>query len=243
MAELKPRDRSASVVDFAIAKICDGIRSGRFGAGQRLPQADLVRQLGISRPALREALSRLAADAIIALEQNHGASVRRLDSEDIHEIYEMREVLEGLAARRCAQRIGDGDNARKLREFASDMQRAAASPDAYVDSNARFHRLVLEMSGHRRAQVLVPKLSLPVIRLIFTRLMGPKDRAHSLAEHNVVVEGILAGEPDWAEAAMRRHIRRSRDALLRAQRALEAGAGRPQPAAPRPRLRRSGGLD
>jgi DNA-binding GntR family transcriptional regulator len=223
--DLRPRDRSESVVDFVIAKICEGLRSGRYTAGQRLPQAELVTQLGISRPVLREALNRLAADGVVALEQNHGASIRRLRREDVHEIYEMREVLEGLAARRCAQKIDAGDNAQKLRVLASDMERAVASsdPEDYIESNAEFHNAILELSGHGRAQALVPKLLLPLVRLVFTRLAGPEERMRSYAEHRVVLDGILAGEADWAEAAMRRHIRRSCDALLRAHITFELG--------------------
>jgi DNA-binding GntR family transcriptional regulator len=227
--DLPPRDRSESVVDFVIAKICDGIRSGRYAAGQRLPQAELVRELRISRPALREALHRLAAEGVIALEQNHGASIRRLRREDIDEIYEMREVLEGLAARRAALRIGHDENSARLRELARRMERAAVSadPEDYIGANADFHQAILEISGHSRVRTMVPKLSLPIMRLLYIRLVGPGERERSHAEHKVVLDAILAGDADWAEMAMRRHIRRSRDALLRAQINFELGLPSP----------------
>jgi DNA-binding GntR family transcriptional regulator len=198
-----PRDRSESVVDFVITKICECIRAGHFTAGQRLPQAELVSQLGISRPALREALNRLAADGVVLLEQNHGASIRRLRREDILEIYEMREVMEGLAARRCAYRIREGDNAQRLHALDLAMINASVSsnPEDYIESNEQFHSTILQLSGHGRVQAMVPKLLLPLVRLVFTRLAGPEERARSYAEHRVVLDGIFAGEADWAEAA------------------------------------------
>ncbi len=90
------------VVNFVIQHLRDGIFLGRFAPGQRLITSELMTDIGVSRGSLREAFSRLAADGIVDLVPNRGAVVRRLSRVELINLFRIREVLEGLAARQAA---------------------------------------------------------------------------------------------------------------------------------------------
>ena len=81
------------------------IDSARLVSGQRLVEADLTREFGISRALLREAFRQLAAEGAIELVPNRGAEVRRLTRQEALELFEIRTELEGMAARRAAERM------------------------------------------------------------------------------------------------------------------------------------------
>jgi DNA-binding GntR family transcriptional regulator len=79
-----------SVPDRVAAEIRERIRHGRLAPGQRLIEADLIVQLGVSRNTIRSAFNQLAAEGVITLERNRGAHVRVLDLEGIRQLYELR---------------------------------------------------------------------------------------------------------------------------------------------------------
>src|SRR4051812_16469171 len=105
----EPALRTGETVDRTAALIRQQIVEGRLVPGQRLIARDLVEQLGISRGPLREAFRRLAADGLVDLIPNRGAMVRRLSNDEIAQVYQIREALEGYAARRAAELIEQGD--------------------------------------------------------------------------------------------------------------------------------------
>src|SRR5512134_3171820 len=88
-----------TVVEATIEAIKSGIFEGRYAPGQRLIEADLTRELSVSRGPLREALGRLVADGLVEIEPYRGAIVARPSREDVANTLQLREVLEGLAAR------------------------------------------------------------------------------------------------------------------------------------------------
>src|SRR5579864_4506652 len=95
-----PLVRNASAA--ATELIREAILDGRLEPGARLKEEELARELGISRTPVREALLVLQAEGLIVAEPNRGASVRRHDAEDLHDLYQLRALLEGHAARRAA---------------------------------------------------------------------------------------------------------------------------------------------
>src|SRR5690606_3964267 len=93
-------DRTA--VDKVAHAIVEGIKAGIYAPGQRLIEADLTRDLGVSRGPVREATRRLGAEGILDVLPHRGAVVRKLSRRDVAAIYQIRELLEGLAARLSA---------------------------------------------------------------------------------------------------------------------------------------------
>jgi DNA-binding GntR family transcriptional regulator len=205
------KDRpTQTVVDFAIETIKSGIYEGRFAPGQRLIEADLTRDLQVSRGPLREALRRLAADGLIELVSHRGAVVARPSREEVAGLFDAREALEALAARRAAERIGEADNRAVARQLRGEVATGGtgAGPD-YVRENQHFHDTILRLAGNIHLHRLLAQLEFPAFRASFFRVFDEAERAASLGEHRVIIDAIVAGEAKRAEDAIRKHVRRA----------------------------------
>lgn len=217
--ERMPRpDNRATAVDTVIDAITTGVRDGRYAPGQRLVEADLTAQLGVSRGPLREALGRLAAEGVLELEPYRGATVRRLTKEDLVDLFHVREVLEGEAARGAALRIEEGDNRAELEAALARTEDIRERGDVaeYMDENSRFHDLVVEMSGSPLLARLIPQLQVHAFRLLMRHLLMDRDAMEqSIEQHEVLAKAILAGDPRGAERAMRAHVRKAGAQVLR----------------------------
>src|SRR5258708_28650825 len=95
--------RNASMA--ATELIRNAILEGRLEPGRRLKEEELARELGISRTPVREALVMVQAEDLVVATPNRGATVRVHDANDLHDLYELRALLEGYATRRAAERI------------------------------------------------------------------------------------------------------------------------------------------
>lgn len=104
-ASKKTSDSERSAVDIAARRICDYISSGQFVAGQRLPEVDLVDQLGVSKTVLRETFVKLQQEGIIELQKFRGARVRRLSFDELMEILAANTILMAWAAHEAARAI------------------------------------------------------------------------------------------------------------------------------------------
>lgn len=214
MAYRRPAGQGGSVVEAAVAALKAGIRRGDYAPGQRLVVADLEGQLGLSGAALREALSLLAGQGLVELAPHRGAQVRRLDPEALAETYEMREALEGMAARLAARRAdAAAQEALRAALAVSDATAAAADLHAFIGANNALHAAVLAAAGRPRLAAAAEALSLPLDRLNVRRLALPEVMQAAAAEHRAIVAAVLAREEDAAEALMRAHVRRSGAAI------------------------------
>ncbi len=218
MVEIKQKSASPTVVEYALDALREGIKVGRYTPGQRLIEADLTRELNVSRGPVREAMHRLAGEGLVVIEPHRGVVVRRLTREDVANLYEVREGVEGLAARLAAKHIDEGDNAKRLRAAIKQMRDVFESGDAaaYMESNESLHGLIFELSGNNALVKMVQQLRLPVFRLQFSRMMRSSAEAKndSVDDHENVVQAILAGNPKKAERAMRTHVRHAGRMIL-----------------------------
>lgn len=207
-----------TVVEKTAQAIRAGIREGVYVPGQRLIEADLTRALGVSRGPLREAMWRLAGEGLVRIEPNRGVVVRKLSRDDVRHIYDIREALEGLAARLAAENIDVGDNRARLRQEVKHQQRFRKGNDVsgYVRANEAFHDLIVRMSGNDNLLGLVGQLRMPLVWLQFKHLMSnmPITLNTAAEQHVEVAAAVLEGKPAQAERAMRKHIRESGRSLL-----------------------------
>jgi len=205
------RTASPSAVSRIVEEIRRGIKEGRYAPGQRLIESDLTRTLGVSRGPLREAMARLAGDGLVTIEPNRGATVRSLTREEVRSISAIRECLEGLAARLAASRIGEAHNLAEFKrvwsEFASARSRASAFD--YVVANERFHTAIVQLSGNVPLAQLLEQMRTPVYRFQFRSRLTAEAIGRGHEDHSEVAAAILAGDPERAERAMRRHLRNS----------------------------------
>jgi DNA-binding GntR family transcriptional regulator len=215
---IEPVLRTGETVDRTADLLKEQILEGRLVPGQRLISRDLIEELGISRGPLREAFRRLAADGLVDLIPNRGAVVRRLSVDEIANLYQVREALEGFAARRAAEVIDAGDNRARFTEVLERGRRHFTRPDfqAFVVDNRQFHRVIVDMCDNPQLSELIDKYQLPVFMIQLRQRIGVDEIVrNSLAEHEAIATGILAGDPDAASEAMRRHLWHSADALVK----------------------------
>jgi DNA-binding GntR family transcriptional regulator len=206
-------DDADSAVEAAIAAIKAQLREGLLVPGQRLVAAELATRLGVSGSALREALGRLAGEGLIELAPHRGASVRRMEAADLAETYELREAIEGMAARLAARHLTRASAAQLRAALKASDAGAAQGVAAFVPANLAFHAAVLAASGRQRFARLADQLSLPLDRLAPRRLALPATIAASASDHRAIARAILARDEAGAEAAMRAHLRRAAAAM------------------------------
>jgi DNA-binding GntR family transcriptional regulator len=202
----------------AVVALRDGIRTGRYVPGQRLVEVDLVNDLGVGRNSLREAFSRLASEGLIVVEPHRGASIRKRSRTEVAQLYDISEVLEGLAARNAAENIARPGNAELLKSFVErQAESVPISAHQQVDAAADLHEAILRMSDSPRLIELGTNMHILTFSLQLRHSQLAADHplsGHSLAEHRDLVDAILTGDPQHAEEVMRSHIRNGKQRLM-----------------------------
>lgn len=206
-----PDQRRGETVDFVVAQIRQGILDGRFAPGQRLIGRDVSEYLGISRGPIREAFRRLAAEGLVEQIPNRGAMVRHLTRKQVGNLFQIRETLEGLAARLAAEQIDLRDNRQVFTAVWDEVKPTGTERpwNLFIRQNRLYHHTIVSISGNEQLCNLIGNLQLPIMMYQIGRAMQPENAAVSHQDHVHVAEAILAGDAPAAEAAMRQHLRRS----------------------------------
>ncbi|HLB06977.1 MAG TPA: GntR family transcriptional regulator, partial [Alphaproteobacteria bacterium] len=206
-----------SSVDRMFAKLIAGIQAGRYVPGQRLIEGDLTAEFGLSRGTVREALARLAAEGLIELVPHRGAYIRILTRQDVHDMLLVVERLASLAAYLAAKAIDKRPNRVAFEDAYARVRALQAHPEGLgaVQARTKFYEVLMAASGNRELARTMPLMHVHLLRMQFHQFMRPKDRQAQFAEYDALARNILAGSPERAEAAMRRHIQRTRRRLER----------------------------
>jgi DNA-binding GntR family transcriptional regulator len=208
-----PLTRSASAV--AAELIRSAILDGRLEPRRRLKEEELARELGISRTPVREALLVLQAEGLLDSAPNRGATVRAYEADDLDDLYQLRALLEGFAARRAATRISAEDVSR-LRESCERFValRAAEDLGELVQENLAFHTIVLEAAASRRLTEMVRQVvQLPLVYRSFY-WYSPEQKQISEHYHRQLTAALAAGDAERAELVMKEHVLEARDFLI-----------------------------
>ncbi len=209
--------RSGDTVERVAAILKEQILEGSLAPGQRLISRDLIEELGISRGPLREAFRRLAADRLIELIPNRGAVVRRLSRTEIIHLFQIREALEGQAARLAAERIDLGDNRTCFSAIVEQGQhhKRKLVMQSFIVHNREFHQAIVKMSDNAELAELIDRYQLAVFMTLLRQAVGTEQIIKdSIAQHEAIAAAILAGDPDQAYAAMRHHLWHSANGML-----------------------------
>ncbi len=203
-----------STVDTAYWTIRDAIRSGVIAPGERLIELDLAAALEMSRTPIREALHRLEVERLVENAPRRGLIVPVITIDDLVEIFEIREVLEGLAARRAAQRMSDAER-QALEATVVQMEQAQATDDltSLSAASAQFHRLLRSGSKHARLPALIALLN-DSQRPLLAHEMAPERAGAAIAEHRAIMEAIVSNDAPLAERLAREHARHALHAQI-----------------------------
>ncbi len=201
--------------------VADGIRSriisGKFDLGAALSEIALAHEFGVSRTPVREALKQLQTEGLVKIRPRVGTFVSIPSRSEIIELFQMKEILEGAAARILALR-GDVPELALLRTNITRSDAALAANDVatYVDLVGEFHQLIVQGAANRKLQahytLLMNQLAFP--RLVGASLSVPGRFAKSEDEHRHMLEIISTKDGATAEQFMRYHVRASQEALL-----------------------------
>lgn len=213
---LEPRSitRSGGLVDQAYEVIRDAILDRTLGPGDRLSVPEIARQLDISRSPVREAIARIEYEGLAKSVSHRGAVVIEIGLEELIEIYDLRGVLEGLAAR-LATRSSSPGWVETLEQNWSAHRDAVENGDVekHMELDAAFHRLIREVSGNRRLNESLRRLQ-GQIRVAMNTTVARRGGMHAaLAEHRALIDAIRTGDPEQAESVAREHITRLRESL------------------------------
>jgi len=209
MAQVK-----SSAVD-AYERLLRAIDNGTLPPGSRLRESELATRFGISRTPVREALKRLEAQGLVTHEAHHGAVVASLNYSEITELYYLREVLEGTAARLAAVHATDTEIEILQEMVAADRKLIGGDPSELAYTNRKLH-LQLHLSARNRfLNSVLDTMRLSLVLLAGTTLRAPNRDVESIDEHEAIVRAIAEHDPDAAEAAARVHIRNAFKARVR----------------------------
>jgi DNA-binding GntR family transcriptional regulator len=202
-----PLKRPRSLVDEIAARLQSDILSGRLAPGQRISAAAVSRELGVSHIPVREALRRLEADALVESSHHQGAVVSRISLDELHEIYDLRRLIEGETVRRAAARYTDDDL--KAIVQAGDRLMAADPTDPSTDfweAHRAFHWAILApaMDSWRTRLLGALWQSAERYARLRTLVFGSPERA--IADHPRLVERALQRDPERLAQALIAHL-------------------------------------
>lgn len=196
-------------------RLLDLLLAGTWAPQTPLREETLAARLGTSRTPVRDALRRLEGDGLVQITPHRGARVVGYSAEEIDSIYDLRAVLEGLAARWAAERGGVDLDA--MVALAEQMEQVAESGGRHEigQLNLAFHRLVHERAGN-------PLLARSLQHVITTALVhgaflaySPAELARSFGHHRELVDALRARDGAWAESVMVAHIRAAHTVVQR----------------------------
>ena len=188
------------------------ILSGELAPRTRLVELRLAQDLAVSRTPVREALKRLMAERLVSVDPVGGIVVTHVDNEELEEIYVIREVLDGLAARLAAERATTSE-VQKFHRLMTIMEGHVAKGqlEAVVQGNIVFHDLLHQAAGNDRLRTLSNDLANFVRRFSVESFASRERMADMLDEHQEIVRAIEERDAESAERTARGHIAAARD--------------------------------
>ncbi len=202
--------------EIVLGRMRTAIISGRFPSGARLVERTLCDQLGVSRSVVREVIRILEAEGLVESLPNRGPVVARLDWGQARQIYDIRLLLEGVAAAGCAAVADAGVKDRLAAAFAA--LEAAGGEDAVFEATTRFYEVIFRAAGHDIAWEIVQRLNGRISRLRALTLATVDRAVPGRVRMARIVAAIMANDAGAARQAVEDHLR---DAAAIAQRMLE----------------------
>ncbi len=186
------------------------IISRKLLPGDKIPQEKLAHDLGISRTPLVSALKYLEKEKLVEAIPRRGFYVRLFTKEEMISIFELREVLEGLAARRAARNISDVQ-INKLRKFFEPFKRLADITDisAYAKEDRRFHNFITEIGAKEFLKSILENYN--IISYSYQLISSEglvRTPNETIPEHLAMIDAISNKDEDMAEDIMRQHLQR-----------------------------------
>lgn len=195
----------------------DAVVTGKLKPGDRIVERQLSAELNISRTPIREGLKLLELDGLVAISRNRGAEVTAFTPDEALRLFDVISVLEGLAARRTAERACP-DTLARLEDLHGQMafHYNRSQIDPYFEVNSAIHDLVVSACGNPELAATHARLMLRARRGRYMAIMSPDRWRQSVEEHEALMAALRARDPDAAAAAWTAHLRHTGETLARA---------------------------
>jgi DNA-binding GntR family transcriptional regulator len=200
-----------TLVELAYQHLLSMLMTVQIAPGERIAIDTVARQLGISQTPIREALSQLEAEKLVFKMPNVGYRASpQMTRQEVHDLYTLRLLIEPYAAARAAENMDEAGLV-ALREIDRDMRGVIDGGDydygQFAEADARLHRLIATGSGNHLIAETIERLHahLQIFRSLYST-NAPKEAA---AEHQPIIDALLAHDAAAAEAAVRDHLERS----------------------------------
>ena len=212
-----------SLHDEVAAQLRERIFSGELLPGSFLDEPALAEQMNISRTPLREALKVLTAEGLVRHEPRRGCFVAEVTEQDLDEIFPVLALLEGRCAYEAAQNASDADLL-ALEDLHQKLNRHAKAKrvNEYYEANFAIHEAIISLANNRWLEGVIGDLRKIVKLARLQQLHAPGRLEQSLSEHMAVFAALKARDPEGADAAMRTHLTRQREALRELARSKRA---------------------
>lgn len=205
-------ERRRTAQEVAYDAVRAAILRGDLAEGARLQQNTLASQLNVSTTPVREALSRLASEGLIQIDAHRGAIVRGLDDQELDEIYQIRQILEPLAARKAAALISED----QLQEAEALWLRMEdhSDPAEWAECNREFHALFVTAAESPRLGSILKGLRDSSTRYVQWSLTAyPQRFVSANQDHRDLIDACRARNGEEAATIEARHLSGTLEAL------------------------------
>ena len=204
---LADREETGRLSDSVYETLLAAILAGRLVPGTVVSEVALGRQLNVSRTPVHDALRQLAKDGLLKQRANHRAAVAQFSREDVYDIFEMRKLLEGEAARLAATHI-DRPTLRHLRNLADSLNKAHRERNwvsRWADFDDEFHDTIAKAAGRSRLWQDIARYRM--LHRGFNKLTTTREvLQQAMEEHYRILDALAERDPEKARQAMIVHI-------------------------------------
>ncbi|MFJ9129362.1 MULTISPECIES: GntR family transcriptional regulator [unclassified Streptomyces] len=231
---VNPVAAGSLLADRAYEELKGAVLANRLRPGDALSVPALAAQLSISRSPVREAVQRLIHDGLATHVPHKGAVVATVDVEDVRQLYVVREVMEGLAARLATERL-DASRVAELRDLLERHEREVGTgvdERTHIEMDMAYHRMIREVADNPHLTAALDTIQGRAHLALHQLWRGQEAPRLAVAEHRRIFEAMTSGDPDAADLAARDHIRKLRIRLSQAVApgpSESSGAGRVRP--------------
>lgn len=185
----------------------EDILNNKYAEGEKLVEAKLAEDLGVSRTPVREALKQLELDGLVENIPNRGVIVLGISQQDIEDIFEIRTAIEGISARWAVDRITNEELA-SLKEVYELMEFYTFKKDVekFAELNTKFHEVIYKATKSRYLEQVLKDFQY-YMKKTRRRSLQVEGRIYdSLSEHKEVLDAFIARDKEWAERALSNHV-------------------------------------
>ncbi|MDQ2858513.1 MAG: GntR family transcriptional regulator [Candidatus Eremiobacteraeota bacterium] len=206
-------ERPRSLRDQVYDRLREAILSGELVAGAPVIEADIAKTLGASRTPVREALRRLETEGMLEPRGRRGSVVRELKRDEVECIFEIREALETLAARRATRRM-NAAHFDELEQLLESMSTHVEDTREMERLETQFHDRILALADGQRLKRMLGDLRADILPWRFVALSTLARRRATIDEHAAMLSAMRSKDEAAVVRATARHIRNARSSVL-----------------------------